>query len=109
MDAFAEGGELFAYAGLLELGLLLGADFADLQFGADVVEVAGEAHGVGEGVGVDVLDGGHALELGDGCGFQAGEFGVAGEGQVGRGTEELFRGHVVLRDRRVVCGLNSAL
>jgi hypothetical protein len=108
VDPFAERGELLADAGLLELGLLLGADLADAEFGANVVEVAGEAHRVGEGVGGDVVEGGDALELGDCCRFEFGEFGVAGEGEVGRGVEQLV-GHDFLRDRRVGFGLFNAL
>jgi hypothetical protein len=108
VDAGLELGELVGYAGLLDLGLLFGADLADAEFAADAVEVVGEAHRVGEGVGVDVVDGADALELGDRAGLQFGEVGVAGECEIGRGAEQLV-GHDVLRDRRVGCGLIRAL
>jgi hypothetical protein len=109
VDAGLELGELFGDAVLLECGLLFGADFTHPQFGADAVEVVGEVHRVGERVGVDVVEFVDAVELGDRAGFEFGEVGVAGEGQVRRGVEELFGCHVVLRGQRVVCGLINAL
>ncbi len=103
MDAGLELGELVGHPVLLERGLLLGANLADLEFGADAVEVFGDAHRVGERLGVDVVLAVDAVELGYAAGLQLGEVGVGREGEIGRGTEELFGCHVVLRCEEGLC------
>ncbi len=109
VDAGLQCGELVGVAGAFQVGVAPVAVFADGEFGADAVEVVGEAHRVGEGVGVDAVDRRDALELGDGPRLKLGEVGVGCEGEVGRGGEELVCGHVFLRDRRGFAGSFFAL
>src|SRR5690606_34402267 len=96
VHAGLELGELVGDAGLFQFGGALGADLADGQLGADAVEVVGEAHGVLERLGVDVVEAVDAFELGDRAGLQLGEVVVGREGEIGRGAEQLV-GHGVLR------------